>query len=229
MKAVVLDDPLTLDVFLQGCGDVPLMALNEGDRQAVQSGVVPFQMVAGAEEDDLGHIIALDGDADVAHDRQLGQHIDRDVCLGPAVDDDVRIEFRHPVFQFILQDRLDGAVSPIQGIDGQSREQALSHIPGVFQVLIDQGLAHRRQSAVVDNKVDFADRIAPGADAHIQVRPAAGMDGKGFHRIAYEDAVDDIVDGSLVFFMTADDFPAVVVEEYVVPYSLDAGSNAFLD
>ena len=47
--------------------------------------------------------------------------------------------------------------------------------------------------------------------------------------IAYEDAVDDIIDGSLVFFMTADDFPAVVVEEYVVPYSLDAGSNTFLD
>ena len=75
----------------------------------------------------------------------------------------------------------------------------------------------------------FADRIAPGADAHIQVRPAAGMDSNGFHRIAYEDAVDDIIDGSLVFFMTADDFPAVVVEEYVVPYSLDAGSNTFLD
>ena len=46
---------------------------------------------------------------------------------------------------------------------------------------------------------------------------------------SYEDAVDDIIDGSLVFFMTADDFPVVVVEEYVVPYSLDAGSNTFLD
>ena len=28
--------------------------------------------------------------------------------------------------------------------------------------------------------------------------------------------------------MTTDNVSAVVVEEYVVPYSLDAGSNAFL-
>lgn len=28
--------------------------------------------------------------------------------------------------------------------------------------------------------------------------------------------------------MTAGDFIAVVIEEYVVPYSLDAGSNSFL-
>lgn len=99
----------------------------------------------------------------------------------------------------------------------------------MFQVLIDQFLPHVRQGSIVDSKVYFADRIAPRADAYIQLRPAAGMDGNGFHRIAYEDAIDDIVDGSLVFFMTTDNVSAVVVEEYVVPYSLDAGSNAFFD
>lgn len=144
------------------------------------------------------------------------------------MDDDVRIKFRHPFFQFIFQDRFDSTIGPVQGIDRQADEQAFGHVPGMFQVFIDQFLPHFRQGSVVDGEADVADRIAPRADAYIQLRPAAGMDGNGFHRIAYEDAIDDIVDGSLVCLMTAGDFIAVVIEEYVVPYSLDAGSNAFL-
>lgn len=92
---------------------------------------------------------------------------------------------------------------------GRPMSRFFHHIPSIRQVFIDQLLPHLRQGPVINRHIHLANRIAPGPDTDVEVGPASRFDGDRLYGVANEDAVDDIIDDSLILSGTAGNIIAV--------------------